>query len=142
MGLEKVVADAPFARPDFDRAARQGAGEVIYGEGKTAAQVAAIARALIEAGQPRVLATRVEAEKAAAVEACWAATGGDGQTAVIRPCPTHAELAALLGSQREPVTRELNRLASLDIVRQNGRTLHVLNVPALAAEVERIGGEV
>ena len=71
-----------------------------------------------------------------------AATGGDGQMAVIRPCPTHAELAALLGSQREPVTRELNRLASLDIVRQNGRTLHVLNVPALAAEVERIGGEV
>ncbi len=70
------------------------------------------------------------------------ATGGDGKTAIIRPCPTHAELAALLGSQREPVTRELNRLASLNIVSQTGRTLHVLDVPALAAEVERIGGEV
>ena len=49
MGLERVVADTPFARPDFDRAARQGAGEVIYGEGKTAEQIAAIARALAEA---------------------------------------------------------------------------------------------
>ncbi len=70
------------------------------------------------------------------------AAGGDGETALITPCPTHAELAALLGSQREPVTRELNRLAGLNIVRQTGRTLHVLDVPALAAEIERIGGEV
>lgn len=68
--------------------------------------------------------------------------GGDGQRAVISPCPTHAELAALLGSQREPVTRELNRLAGLGIVRQTGRTLHILDVPALAGEVERIGGEI
>jgi len=71
-----------------------------------------------------------------------AASSADGQTGVISPCPTHAELAALLGSQREPVTRELNRLASLEIVRQTGRTLHVLDLPALAAEIERIGGEV
>ncbi len=70
------------------------------------------------------------------------AASEDGRQAVIRPCPTHAELAALLGSQREPVTRELNRLAGLGIVRQTGRTLHVLDLPALADEVERIGGEV
>lgn len=69
------------------------------------------------------------------------ATGGDGRTAVIHPCPTHAELAVLVGSQREPVTRELNRLASLNIVRQTGRALHVLDMQALAKEVERIGGE-
>lgn len=71
-----------------------------------------------------------------------AASSEDGKTGVIHPCPTHAELAALLGSQREPVTRELNRLASLEIVRQTGRTLHVLDLPALADEIERIGGEV
>jgi CRP/FNR family cyclic AMP-dependent transcriptional regulator len=41
-----------------------------------------------------------------------ASAGGDGRQAVIHPCPTHAELAVLVGSQREPVTRELNRLAS------------------------------
>lgn len=70
-----------------------------------------------------------------------AAAGGDGKSAVVHPCPTHAELAALVGSQREPVTRELNRLASLNIVRQRGRALHILDVEALAQEVERIGGE-
>lgn len=69
------------------------------------------------------------------------AAGGDGETAVIHPCPTHAELAVLVGSQREPVTRELNRLASLNIVRQSGRTLKILDMVALADEVERIGGE-
>jgi len=66
---------------------------------------------------------------------------GDGQSAVIHPCPTHAELAILVGSQREPVTRELNRLASLNIVRQTGRALHILDMEALLKEIERIGGE-
>lgn len=60
-----------FARPDLDRAARQGAGEVIFGEGKTAEQIAAIAAALIEGGQERVLATRVSAEKAQVVATAW-----------------------------------------------------------------------
>lgn len=69
------------------------------------------------------------------------ATAGDSNEAVIHPCPTHAELAVLVGSQREPVTRELNRLASLAIIRQSGRTMKVLNLAALADEVERIGGE-
>jgi NCAIR mutase (PurE)-related protein len=101
VGLERVVADTPFARPDFDRAARQGAGEVIYGEGKTAEQIAAIARALIEGGQPRVLATRVEAEKAAAVDVCWAAEG-DGPASSLaaalrqRMAVTYYEQARLL----------------------------------------------
>ena len=70
-----------------------------------------------------------------------AASGDGASTAVIHPCPTHAELAVLVGSQREPVTRELNRLASLNIVRQSGRTLKILDMAALADEVERIGGE-
>lgn len=71
-----------------------------------------------------------------------ALAGGDGQLAVIHPCPTHAELAVLVGSQREPVTRELNRLAGLKIVLQTGRTLRILDLPALVNEIERIGGEV
>ena len=58
---ESLCGGAAFARPDYDRAMRQGAGEVIYGEGKTAEQIAAIASSLMGAGQPRVLATRVDA---------------------------------------------------------------------------------
>ena len=56
-----------YAKADTARAARQGAGEVIYGEGKTAAQIAGICRSLVDAGQVRVLVTRLDAEKAAQV---------------------------------------------------------------------------
>ncbi len=65
--LSGEVADLGFAQVDLSRGERQGTGEVIYGEGKTAEQIAAIVDALVAAGQPRVLATRVNAEKAAAV---------------------------------------------------------------------------
>ena len=73
---ESLCGGAAFARPDYDRAMRQGAGEVIYGEGKTAEQIAAIASSLMGAGQPRVLATRVDAKKADAVAALWGDDGG------------------------------------------------------------------
>ena len=61
------VADIGIAELDLARGVRQGTGEVIYGEGKTAEQVARITEALVAAGQRRVLATRVSAEKAARV---------------------------------------------------------------------------
>ncbi len=51
--------DLPHARVDTHRALRHGLPEVIYGPGKTATQIVAIARALRESGQS-VLATRVE----------------------------------------------------------------------------------
>lgn len=65
--LDGKVADLGFAQVDLTRAERQGVGEVIYGEGKTAQQIAAIIDALAAGGQARVLATRVDAEKGAAV---------------------------------------------------------------------------
>jgi NCAIR mutase (PurE)-related protein len=63
-------ADLEFALVDHHRALRQGVPEVILGEGKTAAQISAIAAELARAGQ-NVLVTRVSDEKAAlVVEAC------------------------------------------------------------------------
>ena len=59
------TADLGFAQLDLSRGVRQGAGEVIYGAGKTAEQIAAIIEALRDAGQERVLVTRLDAEKAA-----------------------------------------------------------------------------
>jgi NCAIR mutase (PurE)-related protein len=53
---------------DLDRAARCGFPEVIYGEGKSPATVAAIARQLLERGQA-VLATRIGADQALAIVA-------------------------------------------------------------------------
>lgn len=75
-------ADHGFARPDIQRSTRQGTGEVIFGEGKSADQVASIARTLCEAGQPAVLATRLDAEKAAVVEQLW-----DAERAVLGSLP-------------------------------------------------------
>ena len=56
--------DNAFARPDHDRARRCGWPEVIYGAGKTAPQIAAIFKSLMEKQEMPVYATRVDEEKA------------------------------------------------------------------------------
>lgn len=61
-------ASLDFARVDLERHARCGLPEVIYCPGKTAEQVVAIARRLLEAGQP-VFATRADAAVYTAVRA-------------------------------------------------------------------------
>lgn len=58
------IDDMGFAKVDRHRELRQGAAEVIYGEGKTAEQIAAIAESLLGAGQSPVLITRLKAETA------------------------------------------------------------------------------
>ncbi len=61
--------DLGFARPDHHRALRQGIAEVIYGAGKTPAQIRDIAASLLAGGQRTVLVTRMSAEAAACAEA-------------------------------------------------------------------------
>ena len=56
------TADLGFAQLDLSRGVRQGAGEVVYGAGKTAEQIAAIIKALRDAGQERILVTRLDSE--------------------------------------------------------------------------------
>lgn len=62
-----AVTDLGYAQVDTDRGVRTGVSEVIYGAGKTAAQIAGIVAAMREAGQRRVLITRLDAEKAEAL---------------------------------------------------------------------------
>jgi len=64
---QEPFADLGYAKVDLHRALRQGAAEVIYGAGKTPEQIAGIAAELQRRGQGRVLITRLDAEKAAAV---------------------------------------------------------------------------
>jgi NCAIR mutase (PurE)-related protein len=61
-------ADLGYASVDHHRALRQGAPEVIFGAGKTSAQVIGIAREIERAGQ-NVLITRLDADKAREVGA-------------------------------------------------------------------------
>ena len=57
-----------YATVDTHRRLRQGHNEIVYGENKTAAQIAGIVEALSENASP-ILVTRVDPEKAAAVQA-------------------------------------------------------------------------
>lgn len=57
--------DLDFAKIDVQRGLRQGADEVIYGEGKTAAQISEIVRHILSSSAKSVLITRLSAEKAA-----------------------------------------------------------------------------
>lgn len=59
--------DLGDARPDHHRALRRGLPEIIFGQGKTPAQIVRIARRMRAAGGP-VIATRLSAEALAALE--------------------------------------------------------------------------
>lgn len=63
---EAPIEDLGFAAVDLHRSLRQGAGEVVYGAGKTPAQVTAITERLVEANG-RALVTRVSDASAAAL---------------------------------------------------------------------------
>jgi NCAIR mutase (PurE)-related protein len=56
---EGAVEDLAFARVDHGRAGRQGFPEVVFGQGKTADQIARIARAIVERGHS-LLVTRTD----------------------------------------------------------------------------------
>ena len=57
--------DLGYARVDHHRADRQGAAEVIFGQGKTAAQIEGIVRCMMDRGASNILITRLSAEKEA-----------------------------------------------------------------------------
>ena len=61
----EAVSNLGYARIDNMRGLRQGVSEVVYGAGKTAGQIAGICQAMLDAGQTRVLITRLDAEKRA-----------------------------------------------------------------------------
>lgn len=75
------------------------------------------------------VASRVQAELLRLAREA-AAPGADAIE--IRPMPTHADLAARVGTSREAVSRELGLLA------QSGRTLRIGSITALRAVYERM----
>ena len=55
----------------------------------------------------------------------------DGNRAEISPTPTHVEFAAHIGTHREAVTKELNKMRKMGLVERMGRTLVVHDVNAI-----------
>jgi CRP/FNR family cyclic AMP-dependent transcriptional regulator len=64
------------------------------------------------------------------------AQGLSGDNEIIDDMPTHAELATLIGGQRESVTRALGRLFDLGIVEKQGRGLVIRDFDALMDRTE------
>lgn len=56
--------------------------------------------------------------------------------AIITAAPTHVELACLIGTHREAVTRELNYLENEEIILRKGQELHILDVIKLKSMIE------
>lgn len=59
--------DIGYAKVDLHRKLRQGAAEVIYGEGKTPEQICGICHSMLANGQTTILITRLSSESAAIV---------------------------------------------------------------------------
>lgn len=108
--------DLGWARPDTAREARLGLPEVVYGPGKTAAQIVAIVETLLAANAGPVLATRVET--AVADEVLAAVPGGEhdpgARLLVWRPAPPLGFALAVVsaGTADGPVAAEAAAVAA------------------------------
>lgn len=67
-------------------------------------------------------------------------TGLEGPVITIARAPTHEQLASLVGSTREGVTREMRALADQGLIRVGRRELTVLNLDRLAAQLAACAG--
>ena len=65
----------------------------------------------------------------------------EDNTAVIKPAPTHAELASRVSTHREAVTRELNALAHARLVERRSDALRINDVAKLSRMVELVLGD-
>ena len=112
------VEDLGFAQLDTNRELRQGIPEAIFSEGKTASQVVAIAKRLLEATTSPVLATRVSDQTAEALLAMFpdAEHNALARVVVIRPVTDTTSLGTVAivsaGTSDLPVAEEAAVTAS------------------------------
>ena len=125
--------DLGFARVDLHRPVRQGFPEVVFGAGKTPAQVAAIAERLVAAGQT-LLVTRTDAAAHAAVRARVPdATFHEAARCITRGAPAPAGRGTILvatgGTSDLPVAEEARVTA--ETLGNRVETLHDVGVAGL-----------
>lgn len=104
-------ADIGYAKVDLHRSVRQGSAEVIYGAGKTPAQIAGILQTMVENGQKRVLITRMTAEAAEFVGKTFELDyRSDSKVGMIGGIPTPTGMGTVLvatgGTSDIPVAEE------------------------------------
>jgi len=119
--------DLGYAVVDHHRALRQGVPEVIYAEGKTVEQVVGIAREIAKGGQ-NVLMTRVDAAKAAALQA---SLEGVRYHALARIATLEQRAIPALG--KNPVALVCAGTSDMPVAEECAETLRMLG-----ASVERV----
>jgi pyridinium-3,5-biscarboxylic acid mononucleotide synthase len=115
-------ADIGYAAVDNHRALRQGTAEVIFGQGKTVAQIVGIAREIERAGH-NVLVTRLDPDKAPGIRAALPALKyvEIARTATLEQAPIPA-----LGTR--PVALVSAGTSDLPVVEECAETLRMLGV--------------
>lgn len=107
--------DIGFAQVDVDREARQGLPEVVYGPGKTSAQMTGIVRTLLAANSGPVLVTRVDPEPAGQVLSSVSGGNYDAEARLLvwRPAPvgTFDLVVVTAGTSDVPVAAEAAAIA-------------------------------
>ena len=126
------MEDLGYAKIDHHRQIRQGAGEVIFGQGKTPAQIIGITERLIAAGAENILITRLS--PAQAEEVCAAVENTD-ITFTVRFCAavdaSYDPLSRIAIANRVAHERPLGRI----VVATGGTSdLPVAEEAALTAE--------
>jgi pyridinium-3,5-biscarboxylic acid mononucleotide synthase len=120
--LERISSlpfrDLGFARVDVHRELRQGAPEAVLAEGKTREQVAAIVRAMLDAGAGSVLVTRADEDVRAAVREVAPDADEDASARAVwiaRGVPQQRGLVVIVsaGTSDGPVVREAQIRAEL-----------------------------
>ena len=83
---QPAFEDLGYAKVDHQRTQRQGAAEVIYGQGKTAEQIAGIVASMMGRGTGNILITRLSPEKEALLRGRFPYTySADAHLAVANP---------------------------------------------------------
>ncbi len=105
-----------------------------------------VTRALLRdlAARTRDLSNRIYENAARSVKARFyselmraaLAEQSDAGEVILRDPPTHADWAAIVGGQREAITRALSELTALGIVRKQGRSLVVTDLDRLIDLIE------
>ena len=131
--------DLGYAKVDLHRAVRQGAAEVIYGAGKTPAQIAGIAARMRERGVEPILITRLSPEAAAEVEQAvpldYRAEAKLGIVGKIpEPAGSGTVVVATGGTSDIPVAEEAAVIAAEEADRRFG----VIKILILRAKIAQI----
>jgi CRP/FNR family transcriptional regulator, cyclic AMP receptor protein len=68
-------------------------------------------------------------------------TAGSGREALLSPAPSLSDVAGRISTHREAVSREISRLASMGLLRREGKDLRVVDIQRLEALVAEAKGD-